>query len=120
MRLLTIGIISVILFFPLYFLLHPILGANWGAGVSAFLMYIGFPIMFLKVWKDEWSGPIVKFLNYIIAICVLGCSIYFFYIEFMRDGEGLNAFKFFGVYGTASIYYIIWGRFHINLKGKKT
>jgi hypothetical protein len=120
MRLIVIGIISVFLFFPTYFLLHPLFGENVGAITAAVLMYIGFPIFFLKVWKDEWKGPVVKLFNYLIAILVLTCSIYFLYIAFTQGTDTINAFKFLAVYGSGAVYYLVFGRFHINLKSKKT
>ena len=120
MKLLVIGIVSVILFFPLYWLLHPILGAEWGGWISAVLMYIGFPVFFLKIWKKEWEGPVVTFLNYVIALFIFSCSVYFIYIAYIGESESVNAIRFFAVYGSASIYYLFVGRFHINLKGNKT
>ena len=52
LRYTTIAIASIVLFFPTYWLLHPILGADVGAGVAAASMYIGFPALMLHLWKQ--------------------------------------------------------------------
>jgi len=51
LRVLTICLGSVVLFFPAYWVLHPLLGADWGAAIAAALMYLGFPALMLKLWK---------------------------------------------------------------------
>ena len=35
---------AVVLFFLAYFLLSPLLGTDWAAGIAAFIMYIGYPV----------------------------------------------------------------------------
>ena len=54
MKLILIPLASVILFFPMYWLLHPIFGANYGAVVSALSMFLVFPgaIMFAIHKRD--------------------------------------------------------------------
>lgn len=116
MRLLVIAVLSVILFFPLYTILHPVFGKFWGSWIAAFMMVIGFPILFLNKWENEWKGPVVKICNYIIAFAVLAISIWFIYIAITRDGDIVNAIRAFMVYGYAALYYIFVGRFHIDLK----
>jgi len=53
MKLLVIAIISLVLFFPAYWLFHSVVGPNWGAGITAVGMYIFFPFLLLKVWKSK-------------------------------------------------------------------
>lgn len=53
MRLLITAILSVCLFFPAYWLLHALLGADCGGIIAAILMYIIFPITLLNIWKGK-------------------------------------------------------------------
>jgi len=57
MKLILIALASVILFFPMYWLLHPILGANYGAITAALTMFLAFPaaIMF-AIHKRNIAG----------------------------------------------------------------
>jgi len=48
LRYLFVAISSVILFFPVYWLFHAVVGQDWGAGIAAFFMYIWYPVMALK------------------------------------------------------------------------
>lgn len=54
MKLILIALASVTLFFPMYWLLHPILGANYGAVTAALTMFLVFPaaIMFAIHKRD--------------------------------------------------------------------
>ncbi len=51
-RYLIIGVLSILLFFPAYWLLSKFLGDDWGAGAAMVMMYIGFPALMLKLWKS--------------------------------------------------------------------
>ena len=51
MRLVAIGIASVVLFFPTFWLFSSAVGANWGAGIAAVAMYVAFPAIALRVWR---------------------------------------------------------------------
>ena len=51
-RLLAIGVISLAVFFPSYWLFHPIFGADIGAGAAAVFAFIVFPTIMLRLWKD--------------------------------------------------------------------
>lgn len=116
MRLLSIALLSVMLFFPLYWALHPVLGPNWGAGLAAVMMYVGFPVALLVIFKNEWDGPVIKFCNYLIAILLLIVSVWVVYVAFGEGSDQLNAIRFFWFYGVAALYYMAFGRFHIKLK----
>jgi hypothetical protein len=47
----TVEIASVVLSFPAYCALHPLLGADLGAAAAAILMCIGFPAAMIRLWK---------------------------------------------------------------------
>ena len=53
MRFIVIAICSVVLFFPAFWLFQSVVGPNWGAGIAAVAMYIGFPILAMKVWPGK-------------------------------------------------------------------
>lgn len=118
MRLLTIGILSVFLFFLLYIALHPLLGANWAAGVAMFTCFIGLPVGLLLLWRKEWRGPVAKACNYVIAIAVLCTSIWFLYVGFSEGFDRVDQVEFLRFCVSAAIYYLVFGRFHIPLKRK--
>jgi hypothetical protein len=119
-RLLTIGLFSVTLFFPLYWVLHPLLGANWGAGVAAIATYVGFPSVFLTVFRKEWEGPFFTACNYLIALAVAACSIWFAYIAVSEGGREINALLFFLFYGMAALYFLVFGRLPFKIKHEET
>ena len=98
--------------------LHPYLGANWAAGIAAGMMYVGLPVMFMLFWQKEWEGPVVRACNYLIAIAVLGVSAWFAYVAFSEGRDQVNAIRFFWIYGMAALYYLAFGRFHIQLKNE--
>ena len=110
MRLLSIAILSVLLFFPLYAVLHPLFGPNWAAGIAAFFMYIGLPAFFLFIFPKEWKHPLIKFMNYLLAAAVLWISFYFLYLAFTEGRDEINAIRFFWFYGIAAFYYLAFGR----------
>ena len=113
MKFLCIAILSVLLFFVLFILLHPIFGPN-SAWFSAFMMYIGFPILFLRYWQKPWTGPVVRAGNYIIALLVLCMSVWFAYITFSQGKDQVNAVMFFLVYGYGAIHYLAFGKLHFK------
>ncbi|WP_231757945.1 hypothetical protein [Microbulbifer elongatus] len=106
MRLLLIGIASVVLFFPLYWALHPFLGPNWAAGVSAFMMYIGFPALFLLKWRKRSTGPFMKACNYVLAVFVLCFLGWVAYEVLFNDGPWPNSIGLFFLYGSLAIYFL--------------
>jgi hypothetical protein len=53
MRFIVIAVCSVVLFFPAFWLFEAVVGPNWGAGIAAVAMYIGFPILAMKVWPGK-------------------------------------------------------------------
>ncbi len=55
MRYIVIASTSIVLFFPMYWLFHAVVGPNWGAGIAAVSMYIAFPLIALNVWKAKPS-----------------------------------------------------------------
>jgi hypothetical protein len=53
MRLVVVAFVSVVLFFPAFWLFQSVFGANWGAGIASFGMYIAFPIVALRAWPTK-------------------------------------------------------------------
>ncbi|WP_444909970.1 hypothetical protein [Microbulbifer sp. TRSA005] len=106
MRLLLIAILSVILFFPLYWALHPFFGPNWGAGISAFMMYIGFPTLFLLKWGKRSSHPFIKACNYVLATIVLALLGWVFYGVLFNNAPLPNSIALVGVYGYLAFYFL--------------
>ena len=115
MKLLCIAVLSIILFFVVFITLHPLFG-DTSAWIAAFMMYIGFPILLLKFWNKEWKRSVVRAGNYLIALVVLGCSIWFGYLAFTGEAKELNAIMFFIVYGYGALHYLAFGRLHFKLK----
>jgi hypothetical protein len=106
MRLLLIAILSVILFFPLFWALHPFFGPNWGAGIAAFMMYIGFPALFLLKWSKRSTSPIIKACNYALALVVLSLLAWVFYGVIFNGAPIPNTIALAGVYGYLAFYFI--------------
>jgi hypothetical protein len=115
MKLLSIAVLSIILFFVVFIALHPLFGDE-AAWIAAFMMYIGLPVLFLKFWRKEWEGPVVRAGNYLIALVVLCCSIWFGYLAFTGETEKLNAIMFFLVYGYGALHFLAFGRLHFKLR----
>lgn len=109
MRLVLIAIASVTLFFPLYWALHPFLGPNWGAGIAAFMMYIGFPCLFLLKWGKRSRSPIIKACNYFFAILVIGFLAWVFYRVIFNGAPLLNSIALAGIYGYLAFYFLKHG-----------
>ena len=119
MKHLVIAILSLVLFFILYIALHPLLGANWSAGIAAFMLYIGFPILFLRHMKSQWKGTFIKSCNYIIASIVLFFTLWFLYAAiFENKADTVNAIKAFSIYGFSALYYLVVGRFPIDVSNE--
>ena len=55
MRYIVVAVLSIALFFPMYWLFESVVGPNWGAGIAAVAMYIAFPVVALSVWKAKPS-----------------------------------------------------------------
>jgi hypothetical protein len=106
MRLLIIAIASVILFFPMYWMLHPFFGPNWGAGIAAFMMYIGFPALFLLKWHKRSTSPFIKVVNYMLAVIVLGLLGWVIYGVIFNDLPVPNSIGLVLVYGYLAIYFL--------------
>tara|TARA_B100001063_G_C16339340_1_gene345999 strand:- start:119 stop:505 length:387 start_codon:yes stop_codon:yes gene_type:complete len=106
MRLLLIAIASVVLFFPLYWALHPFFGPNWGAGIAAFMMYIGFPALFLLKWSKRSTSPFIKGCNYVLAAIVLGLLAWVIYGILFNNAPIPNSVGLIGVYGYLAFYFI--------------
>ena len=109
MRLLLIAIASLILFFPLYWALHPFFGPNWGGGIAAFMMYIGFPSLFLLKWSKRSSHPFIKACNYALASIVLGLLGWVFYGVLFNNAPIANSIALAGVYGYLAFYFLKHG-----------
>ena len=110
MRLLSIALLSILLFFPIYAGLHPLLGPNWAAGIAAGLLYVGLPAFFLFLFPKEWTHPLIKVGNYLIAISVLWVSFFFLEEAFSKGEKEIDAIRFFWVFGVAALYYLAFGR----------
>jgi len=106
MRLLLIAIASVILFFPLYWALHPFFGAYWGAGIAAFMMYIAFPVLFLFKWGKRSTSPTIKACNYILALLVLSLLAWVLYKVLFNGAPIPNSIALVGVYGYFAFYFL--------------
>ena len=110
LRLLSIALLSVLLFFPIYIVLQPVVGPNWAAGIAVLFLYVVLPVFFLLLFPKEWTHPLIKLGNYLIAIGVIWVSFYFLYRSFSGGEKGVDAIRFFWVYGTAALYYLAFGR----------
>ena len=106
MRLLLIAIASVILFFPLYWALHPFFGPNWAAGLAAFMMYICFPCLFLLKWSERSRHPFIKACNYVLAVIVLGLLGWVFYNLIFNDAPIPNSIASAGVLVYWAVYFL--------------
>jgi membrane protease YdiL (CAAX protease family) len=109
MRLLLIAIASVILFFPLYWALHPFFGANWGAGIAAFMMYIGFPSLFLLKWGKRSRNPMIKKINSAFAVIILGLVGWVLYQMFFKGAPVPNSIALVFVYSYLAFYFLKHG-----------
>ena len=109
MRLLLIAIASVVLFFPLYWALHPFFGPNWGAGIAAFMMYIGVPSLLLLKWGKRSKNPTIKKINNIFAVVVLGFVAWVFYQMLFKGGPIPNSIALIFVYSYLALYFLKHG-----------
>ena len=100
----------MLLFFPIYIGLHPIVGPKWAAAIAAFFLYIGLPAFFLFLFPKEWTHPLIMVGNYLIAIGVLWFSFYFLEQAFSEGEKEIDAIHFFWIYGVAALYYLAFGR----------
>ena len=91
-------------------MLHPVVGPNWAAGIAALFLYGLLPAFFLLLFPKEWTHPLIKFGNYLIAIAVVWISFYFLYLAFSEGQKEIDAIRFFWVYGVAALYYLAFGR----------
>ena len=106
MRLLLIAIASIVLFFPLYWLLHPLFGPDWGSGIAVFTMYIVFPALFLLKWNQPSTNPFFKVCNYLLAFIVLSLMCWIIYDVIFNSTPLPNSIVLFSLYGYFSIYFI--------------
>ena len=109
MRLLLIALASVVLFFPLYWALHPFFGANWGGWIAAFMMYIGFPTLFLLKRSNRNTSPFIKLCNYFLAIIVLSLLVWVLYNVLFNGAPIPNTIALVVVYGYLSFYFLKHG-----------
>ena len=106
MRLILIAIVSVVLFFPLYWMLHPFFGPNWGAGIAAFMMYIGFPVLFLSKWDERSTHPFIKVCNYLLAFVVLALLGWVLYGIMFENAPIPNSIGLVAMYGYLAFYFL--------------
>lgn len=106
----------MILFFPLYWLLQPIFGADWGAGIAAFMMYIGFPCIFLLKWGTRSTHPFIRACNYGLAAIVLGLLAWVAYRVLFEGAPWPNGLGLIFVYGYLSIYFLRHGHMPYQAK----
>ena len=90
--------------------LHPLVGPNWAAGIAVLFLYVGLPVFFLLLFPKEWTHPLIKIGNKLIALAVLLVSFYFLYLAFFEGEKEVDAIRFFWVYGVAAFYYLAFGR----------
>lgn len=50
-QLALVAVISVLLFFPVFWLFSALAGADWGAGIAAVVALIGFPVVGLRLFS---------------------------------------------------------------------
>ncbi len=114
MKYLVIALTSVVGFFVLFIALSFVIGSDWAAILAAVMMYIGFPILLLRKWKNPWSGKFVKVCNYLIAALLLLCSGWYFYVVIEEGGNILQPLGFFLVWASPALYFIIKGKLPFN------
>ncbi len=85
-------------------------GPNWAAGIAALFLYGFLPVFFLFLFPIEWTHPLIKLGNYLIAIAVLSISVCFLYLKFSEGEKEVDAIRFFWVYGVSALYYLAFGR----------
>jgi hypothetical protein len=109
MRLLLISLFCVIIFFPAYFVLHPVFGANWGSGIAILLSWILLPIFLLRKWSSTKSRLLI-FGNYILALLVLAFSLFISYRWLIQCFELEGSIQLLFFYFYSSVYYLSQGR----------
>lgn len=87
-------------------MLHPFFGPNWGAGIAAFMMYVGFPTLFLLKWSKRSSSPFIKTCNYLLAAIVLALLGWVIYGVVFRGLPAPNSVGLIGIYGYLATYFI--------------
>jgi len=108
LRLLLIGIASVVLFFPTWWVLYPKFGPDWSIGVAVFMTVLGYPILFLHHWRRS-TNPIIKAGNYALAMLVLVVLLDVAYSVVFEGAPVRDAFPLlllFGLYGGIAGYFI--------------
>ena len=110
MKQVVVALISVIFFFPLYWVLHPILGPEWGAGVAAAMMFVGFPVLILSVFRREWNNRFVRSCNIVLSALVLVATAWVWYIAISQNEKYINAALFSLFYGLPALYFIRHGK----------
>ena len=109
MRLLLISIFCVIIFFPSYWLFHPIMGPNWGSGVSIVLCWLLLPYFLLKQWNSTQSKVLIAG-NYLLAIMVLAFTGWVLYRWLIVGEELQGSVRLLGVYLFGAVFYLAQGR----------
>src|SRR5262245_11954797 len=114
LRLLTIGIGSIVLFVPAYMVLHPLLGEGQAAWIAMGLMYLGFPVLLLKLWKTypPMTAVPIEPDDPILAECTKRAMA-----EFERFKKGLaegrkNAFVKYAIAMKSGGKEHVWGVAH--------
>ncbi|WP_020559139.1 hypothetical protein [Thiofilum flexile] len=55
MWLFLIPIISIILFFPTFWLFSWVVGRDWGSVIAVVAMFLAYPILLLQAWPNLWK-----------------------------------------------------------------
>lgn len=109
MRLLFIAIFCVVMFFPTYWALHAIVGQEWTAWVALVLTWLVLPYFLLKKWSSPVKHPVLVFGNYLLAILVLGFSLWVAYSWLVLGQRLQGSPHLLWIYFFCSIYYLSQG-----------
>ena len=90
----------------MYWMLYPFFGPNWGAGIAAFMMYVGFPSLFLLKWHKRSISPFIKACNYVLSAIVLGLLGWVIYGVTFNGLPVPNSIGLIFIYGYLAIYFI--------------
>ena len=93
----------------MYWALHPIVGANWGAWSAVVLTWLVLPYFLLKKWSSPSRHPILRAGNYVLAILVLGFSLWVAYRWLIQGFELEGSARLLFIYIFCAVYYLSQG-----------
>ncbi|MFK8014793.1 MAG: hypothetical protein AB8G17_05095 [Gammaproteobacteria bacterium] len=108
MRLLIIAIFCLIIFFPCFWLFSAVVGTSWGGWLATVFCWLFLPFMLLSKWTYS-RNPILQIGNYLIAIAILGFSLWVAY-QWLIEGADVNgSVSLLLLYFSGSIYFLTQG-----------